>query len=272
MISVNENVVDFTKFPDGTTSLRFSPGDFLAICLDHAEILRAEIEWRYDGDHECMFIWYLVNHIRSVCENVRITLEMPYIPNARMDRTKNTDEVFTLKWFAEFINSMHFAEVFVLDPHSNVAVALIDNVRVIQPGQYIGEAITSIGVENLLLCYPDEGAAKRYSELIPAKYIFGVKHRDWRTGKIEKLELTTPEMANGCTVLIVDDICSRGGTFTHTARALKEAGANDIYLYVSHCENTIFNGSVLTDGLIRKVFTTNSIYRGNSDMVTVIGG
>lgn len=34
-------------------------------------------------------------------------------------------------------------------------------------------------------------------------------------------------------VLIVDDICSRGGTFYHAANALKEAGAKNIYLYVT---------------------------------------
>ena len=59
---------------------------------------------------------------------------------------------------------------------------------------------------------------------------------------------------------------------SHTARALKEAGANDIYLYVSHCENTIADGLVLTDGLIRHVFTTNSIYRGEHENITVLGG
>ena len=68
----------------------------------------------------------------------------------------------------------------------------------------------------------------------------------------------------------MDDICSRGGTFTHTAAALKEAGAKEIFLYVSHCENTIFKGSVLTDGQITRVFTTNSIYRGEHNNVTVI--
>lgn len=154
--------------------------------------------------------------------------------------------------------------------YSNVATALINNVYVAQPTWYIGRAISAIGVENLLLCYPDEGAAKRYSELMPAEYIFGIKHRDWRTGKIERLELTSTEKVEGRHVLIVDDICSRGGTFTHTARALKEAGAKDVYLYVSHCENAIFDGLVLTDGLIRHVFTTDSIYRGEHENITVI--
>ena len=183
---------------------------------------------------------------------------------------KNEDEVFTLKWFANFINWLNFERVVVLDPHSNVATALIDNVLVVQPDELIQKAIDAIGENDLLLCYPDEGAAKRYSELLEAEYIFGIKHRNWRTGKIERLELTTPERVAGRTVLIVDDICSRGGTFTHTATALKAAGAKAIYLYVTHCEDTIFKGSVLTDGMVSRVFTTNSIFRGESDKVTIL--
>lgn len=61
-------------------------------------------------------------------------------------------------------------------------------------------------------------------------------------------------------VLIIDDICSKGGTFYHSAKKLKELGANKIYLYVSHCENTIYSGELLKDnGLIEKIFTTDSI-------------
>lgn len=265
MILVNGQKIEFTRFPDGTTSFRFDPES--ENWFDES----TAIVWMYDGDHECILLWHLVHHIRSVVgQDAFVQLVMPYIPNARMDRAKKADEVFTLKWFADFINALHFCRVTVFDPHSNVATALINNVCVVQPAWYIGRAISAIGVENLLLCYPDEGAAKRYSELMPAEYIFGIKHRDWRTGKIERLELTSTEKVEGRHVLIVDDICSRGGTFTHTARALKEAGAKDIYLYVSHCENAIFDGLVLTDGLIRHVFTTDSIYRGEHENITVI--
>ena len=158
----------------------------------------------------------------------------------------------------------------MLDPHSNVATALINNVFVVQPNELIQKVIDTIGTDNLLLCYPDEGAAKRYSELMGAEYIFGIKHRDWRTGKIERLELTTPEKVVGRTVLIVDDICSRGGTFTHTAKALQSAGAKEIFLYVSHCENTILQGDVLKDGLISHVFTTDSILRASHEKISII--
>lgn len=267
MILVNGQALAFTQFPDNTSSFRFD----VSKSIEGMEWERYEIEWRYDNDAECILLWYLVNHIRSVAgSDAIIYLYMPYVPNARMDRVKNEDEVFTLKWFANFINWLNFERVVVLDPHSNVATALIDNVLVVQPDELIQKAIDAIGEDDLLLCYPDEGAAKRYSELLEAEYIFGIKHRNWRTGKIERLELTTPERVAGRTVLIVDDICSRGGTFTHTATALKAAGAKAIYLYVTHCEDTILKGSVLTDGMIQHVFTTNSIYHGGHEKVTVL--
>lgn len=219
MIFVDDRKIDFTSFPDGTSSIRIAPKlDFTFFAMGKSAYF---IRWMYDNDAECMQLWYLVKHLKSA-GNPLLYLEMPYIPNARMDRVKNRDEVFTLKWFAEFINSLGFESVKVLDPHSNVAMALINRAETMDVKHYIDYAIqwmVSQGM-NPLLCYPDEGAAKRYSELLPMEYVFCIKHRDWRTGKIERLELTEPEKVNGRNILIVDDICSRGGTFTHTAKAL----------------------------------------------------
>lgn len=272
MIFVDEKKIEFTNFPDGTSSFRFMPKmDFAFFSMGRTAYF---IRWLYDNDAECMQLWYLVKHLKSVGDPA-LYLEMPYIPNARMDRVKNPDEVFTLKWFAEFINSLGFESVTVLDPHSNVAMVLIDRAKAMDIRPYIDYAIQwMVSKEmNPLLCYPDEGAAKRYSDLLALdsnlESVFCIKHRDWRTGKIERLELTEPEKIKGRNILIVDDICSRGGTFTHTAKALKDAGAEEIMLYVTHCEDTILKGTVLTDGLISRVFTTNSIIRTDHEKITI---
>lgn len=114
MILVNGQALTFTQFPDNTSSFRFDVNK----SIEGMEWERYEIEWRYDNDAECILLWYLVNHIRSVAgSDAIIYLYMPYIPNARMDRVKNEDEVFTLKWFANFINGLNFERVVVLDPH-----------------------------------------------------------------------------------------------------------------------------------------------------------
>lgn len=266
MISVNGEQINFTTFPDGTTSFRYDPG--------YGRVY--DINWLYDGDHECMLIWHLAKHIVSKKDStVEINLIMPYIPNARMDRVKNKNDVFTLKWFSEFINSLGFNSVTVYDPHSSVSEALIDNIQFLDVGKCVSEFVlkeleSNFGKQDVLFCYPDEGAAKRYSSQVHGDYVFGIKHRDWETGKILGFELVGADKVKDRTILIVDDICSRGGTFTHTAKALKDAGAGDIFLYVSHCENTIREGSVLEDGLITHVFTTESIFRGEHEKITVL--
>ena len=155
MILVNDKQVEFTKFPDGTTSFRYNPFGSMTRIFN--------ITWKYDGDEECILLWYLVNHIRDHDRDVRLRLLLPYIPNARMDRVKNADEVFTLKWFAEFINTLDFDDVLVDDPHSNVSAALLDRVKVYDAQPHIQKALDKLDDKNVLLCYPDEGAAKRYS-------------------------------------------------------------------------------------------------------------
>lgn len=112
MIFVDDRRIDFTSFPDGTSSIRIAPKlDFTFFAMGKSAYF---IRWMYDNDAECMQLWYLVKHLKSA-GNPLLYLEMPYIPNARMDRVKNRDEVFTLKWFAEFINSLGFESVKVLD-------------------------------------------------------------------------------------------------------------------------------------------------------------
>lgn len=164
MILVNDKQVEFTKFPDGTTSFRYNPFGSMTRIFN--------ITWKYDGDEECILLWYLVNHIRDHDRNVRLRLLLPYIPNARMDRVKNADEVFTLKWFAEFINTLDFDDVLVDDPHSNVSAALLDRVKVYDAQPHIQKALDKLDDKNVLLCYPDEGAAKRYSSQAGREYVF----------------------------------------------------------------------------------------------------
>ena len=121
------------------------------------------------------------------------------------------------------------------------------------------------------VCYPDEGSMKRYSGMIKEPYVFGVKRRDWATGKILGLDIIgNSDLVKGQDILIVDDICSRGGTFYHTAKKLKEMGAGDIYLYVTHCENTVLEGDLLEGDLIKQMFTTGSIFTKQHPKIEVL--
>jgi ribose-phosphate pyrophosphokinase len=63
----------------------------------------------------------------------------------------------------------------------------------------------------------------------------------------------------GFKVIIIDDLCSKGGTFILSAEKLKAVGAAEVYLIVAHCEEAVSQGKILESDLITKVFTTDSI-------------
>lgn len=277
MIKVNNKIIKMSKFPDGT--LAFDKENISDVCIDELvlnENSSVKLSWYFENNEEMVALYFLVGYIREHCDK-NIELIMPYIPNARMDRVKTDGDVFTLKYFCEFINSLRFKKVTVLDPHSYVSEALLNNIEVRDPAGYVLQAIKSLG-ENYpgmtqsdwMLFYPDEGAMKRYSEKLSYKYAFGIKRRDWETGKIQGLDVA------GCAddikdkvVVIVDDICSRGGTFYHSAKKLKGLGAKAVYLFVTHCENTILEGELLSSGLIERVYTTDSVFTAEHKMIEV---
>lgn len=262
MLFINQHPVEITKFPDGTS--KFTCEAFLNaeqfVTRPHGTL----VTWLYDNDAElftlqCIMDWLHSNGYKN------IVLSMPYVPNARMDRVPN-NEMFTLKTFANIINRMNFTEVHTLDIHSNVGAALLDNIVNHDPRINISLLFENDYIPaDVTMFFPDEGAMKRYAGIAKTfhrPYVFGMKNRDWNTGEIKGLSvLGETETVKDKDILIIDDICSRGGTFFHSAKALKELGAKNIYLYVSHLENAVHDGDMVNSGLIQKIFTTDSIYR-----------
>lgn len=269
MIKVNDKVVEINKFPDGTPRINLNTDEIEEYEFDGSYCLL--IEWFYENNDELFYLLLIKKHLEKYFTDVNYYLYMPYAPNARMDRTKNNDEVFTLKYFCDFINSLNFTSVYVLDVHSNVSTALLNNCANENPKEYIDRVIEEINDPNLVLFFPDEGSMKRYSDMFDLPYAFGLKKRDWKTGQIQGLDVIDNGIdLKGKNILIVDDICSRGGTFYHSAKKLKELGVGNVYLYVTHCENTILEGEVLTSGLIERVFTTNSLFNCEHEKITVM--
>lgn len=268
MIQIQGKEIKADHFPDGTLLLKEKISEF--ITTEEQEVV---IKWNYESNEELLSLYFLTKHCKEA-GYTNIVLDMPYIPNARQDRVQKEEDVFTLKYFAELINSLEFKEVKVLDAHSNVSLALINRIKQSLPKAYIEEVIVKIKAERgaePLMFYPDEGAGKRYGGMIPKAYCFGIKKRDWSTGKIKGLDVAgETELIPGSDVLIVDDICSYGGTFLHSAQKLHELGAKNIYLFVSHCEASVLKGEMISCELIQKIYTTDSIFREKHDKIEVL--
>ena len=251
MITLNGVVIKQGRFPDGTLNLNDNDFEFNEGNL---------ISWFYDGDDEMFTIMSLVDILkRHKCN--KINLYMPYLPNARMDRIKSDNENFALKVFANWINSLGFNKVYVENVHSNVSNALIDNIVDELPDMDI-ETIKRMYNFDVIF-FPDEGACKRYKDMDIIKQLnlpiaFGIKNRDWKTGEIISLDVVGADVKDK-KVLIIDDICSKGFTFYYAGEKLRELGATDVRLYVTHCEDTIKNGNLLNVDVVSKVYTTDSI-------------
>ena len=266
MIKIYGEEITSKRFPDNTALLKYSIDETKYNFFGYLPIT-----WLYESDEEQILLYYLVKHFnRFGLKNIKLFL--PYIPNARMDRVKNHEEVFTLKYFAEFINSLNFCEVYVLDPHSNVSEALIEKIKFFNVERIIKQKVlyNEKGESKYdYLFFPDEGSMKRYANLFKLPYVYGQKVRDWKTGEIKSLDIIGT-FEKDKTFIIIDDICSKGGTFFHSAMKLKELGAGDISLYVSHCENTILEGDLINSGFIEKVYTTNSIFTKQHELIEII--
>lgn len=258
MIKVDGVEIKQGQFPDHTLLMKFDPNSDEFSC-DRGAI---KVEWLYENDAELFALICVKKHLDRNFTNPHVVLIMPYIPHARMDRVKSDEDVFTLKYFCEVINSLKFDVVWVRDAHSNVSLALLENVVDTGVDAYIKRAIYESGAEALY--FPDEGAMKRYKHIadtIKMPYAFGIKDRDWATGDLKGTIVMNKEAIVNKKVLIIDDICSKGGTFFYAAKALKAAGAKSVNLYVTHLEKTVIIGEMAsTDDLVDHIYTTESIF------------
>lgn len=265
MIKLNGYVVEQNRFPDGTLALKEM--DFSLLSDNFVNW----IDWMYDGDEEMFTIMSLVDLIRRNSQG-RVYLKMPYLPNARMDRIKTDTENFALKVFANWINGLGFDRIFVENVHSNVSNALVNNIVDSLPDDDIKTITKDYDFD--VIFFPDEGACKRYKDMDVIKELglpiaFGIKNRDWKTGEILNLDVMGADVKDK-KVLIIDDICSKGFTFYYSGVKLRELGASDVRLYVTHCEDTIRGGKILDTDVVSKVYTTDSICHYDGDKIEFV--
>ena len=250
MIWVNGKEIAQEHFSAGELKIKLFPSS--------REVV--DVVWHYENDAEL----FTIGSIREYYMGRHCRLYIPYLPHARMDRVKNEEDVFTLKAFARYINALNFSVVYVWDAHSSVGPALIDKCVDVSAQNYIEEAIKALGYAKNSIClfFPDEGAQKRYGTMFPDySQAFGIKKRNWETQRIEGYMIVGEENIKDKYVLIIDDICSYGNTFVKAAEAIQAAGAVDISLYITHCEDAISKGDIFKKNIFENVFTTNSLVR-----------
>lgn len=194
-------------------------------------------------------------------------LSLKYFPGGRQDRVAAEGEALTVKVYADIINEMGFNSVNILDPHSDVTPAVLDNCYVqTNEALVLGAFVATKVKEDVVFFIPDAGAIKK-TALLAAKImqesdihvtiVQCQKHRDVATGKLTGFGCDWDVIPENAVHFVIDDICDGGGTFLGQAKAIKEAfGPIKLNLVVSH--GIFSNGFKALESEFENIFTTDS--------------
>lgn len=197
-----------------------------------------------------------------------IAVHIPYFLGSRSDRKFEQGSVNYLKQvICPIINSQNYNQIIVLDPHSDVLEACLKNYDKIDNHSIVKNALTDIDNKNdapyrTAIVSPDAGALKKIFDIAQKfgieKVVTAGKVRDMKSGKILKTELPTTDWTGIQQVVIIDDICDGGRTFTELAKAIRESGfEGKIFLIVTH---GIFSaGFDLLNECFDGIYSTNSV-------------
>ncbi|PSK94323.1 phosphoribosyltransferase family protein [Taibaiella chishuiensis] len=246
-------------FPDGQPHIKIDAES--AGRLDKKAPLR--IMSRIAGPADLLLV-LLVKNTLDYLEFEHIELHISYLMAARMDRVMLEGEPFSLKVVAAMLNQGRFKKIKIFDPHSEVTTALVDRSYTVTNHAFVQDAVQHYLSAHTPAAYslvsPDAGALKKIHKLAQYLGITDVvecmKERDLKTGALTNFQTATTDLG-GQTCFLVDDICDGGGTFAGVAALLKEKGAAEVVLIVSH---GIFSKGTAIPG-VDQIYTTDS-YRG----------
>lgn len=197
----------------------------------------------------------------------KIHLATPYFLGSRSDRKfEEGSNNYLKKVICPIINSLDFKSVTVLDPHSDVLEACLNNFRKINNFDLVDDALSYLIGEDeedqIVLVSPDAGAYKKVFDVAKEfkieRIITATKVRDVKTGQILRTEIPTLDQHSDLKYVIVDDICDGGRTFIELAKAIKASRPTaEIYLVVTH--GIFSSGYAELGNYFTNIFTTNSV-------------
>lgn len=238
-------------FPCGEVSVFLPEEEFPDVFPDVLTIYAC----MYSSD-DIMTLTLITNILRQRYKAVKINLFMPYLPYGRQDRICAIGEAFSLQAFASLINMLLYDTVITDDVHNEyVAKQLISNLVCLKPFDTIKNIVftDSNDARKKLLVYPDKGAYERYGSpynLIHSRSVdWTVVDKARKNGDIKLIFGEYAYPTRGTTekvistrqydmIIVVDDICDGGKTFTELYKSMKDNKQFDnitnFVLYTTH--------------------------------------
>ena len=200
---------------------------------------------------------------RSSAKN--ITAVIPYFGYARQDRKVVPRTAISAKLVSNLITNAGAHRIVTVDLHAGQIQGFFD----IPVDNLFSTPIFSkhikkyISNKNIICVAPDVGGVER-ARALGQKLNVGLAIVDKRRpapGKSQVMNIIGNVKGKNC--LLVDDIIDSGGTIVNAAKALKEKGAKDVYVYVTH---GVLSGNAveqINNSKIKKLILTDTIDNSN---------
>jgi len=264
---------EISRFPDGQQSLRLIEDGYNTFksLRDSDSAHGIIIESRLNTFSDLEIIICATQALKEVGVK-NISLYIPYCIGARSDRKFMEGGINYVKHvIAPIINSQGYNKVTILDPHSDVLEACInnfekqDNINLLTfalKDYFLSKGFETWNPTNfdgVRLVSPDAGALKKVfhvAEKIGYKgeVIIASKHRNLETGMIDYTNV--PISANDADkdVFIIDDICDGGRTFIEIAKAINKFRIVASSIHPIHPDNHGKNYLIVTHGIFSAGF------------------
>ena len=200
---------------------------------------------------------------RSSAKN--ITAVIPYFGYARQDRKVVPRTAISAKLVSNLITNAGAHRIVTVDLHAGQIQGFFD----IPVDNLFSTPIFSkhikkyISNKNIICVAPDVGGVER-ARALGQKLNVGLAIVDKRRpapGKSQVMNIIGNVKGKNC--LLVDDIIDSGGTIVNAAKALKEKGAKDVFVYVTH---GVLSGNAveqINNSKIKKLILTDTIDNSN---------
>ncbi|MEO6334550.1 MAG: ribose-phosphate pyrophosphokinase [Pyrinomonadaceae bacterium] len=194
----------------------------------------------------------------------RVTAVIPYFGYARSDKKDRPRVPISAKLVSNLIVKAGAERILTIDLHASQIQGFFDvPVDHLYAAPIVVDYFNSNPIDNLIVVAPDTGGAERaraYAKRLNAGLALCDKRRE-RANEADIMNIVGDVTGKNC--LIVDDMCDTGGTICKVAKALHEAGANEISACFSHAVLSGKAGENIDHSHLKKVIVTNTIPLGN---------
>jgi ribose-phosphate pyrophosphokinase len=192
----------------------------------------------------------------------RITAVIPWFPYARQDRKAKPREPISARFVADMLQLAGADRVLTMDLHAGQIQGFftipVDHMTSLP---LFARHFRDLGLsgEGVVSVAPDAGRAKhavRFAEMINAE--FAIMHKTRPAHDVVEVTEVTGKV-RGKVAIIGDDITTTGGTLIAGARALKEHGAEEVYVFVTHALLSREGLERLSEAGLAGIVTTDTV-------------